>query len=389
MGKLFRAGIFVLGCMAAVVLLFAAAAYTYSFYLANYDYRLDGWPEKSAFGEPVAWKTEFPGKLRILAIQGGALHGLADLEILKALEERSGKPVYELFDFVAGASTGAIITALLLNPDDSTGKPVSAEEAIAIYERFAKQILDSPLHHRLLTGYGLLGPLLLNRGRVDAAESVFDDDRFNELLRPAMFPSFSQKTGDLHLFRNWQAGDANLYLKTLVTAVTSVPAVFPAVVFVGGESQGGFYGDPALILNAPGDLAYLHARSNLPDVSEVVVVALGTVRDLQITDETGIEGGIVRWFDPVFRMISRGEKTVSLYALEQHDRFDTSVSIATFAFESSVPADSSGFDPSEEAIAVIRQAGQDFVADNGKDLDKLIHELTTDAGLQHGSTVPD
>ncbi|MCG8385698.1 MAG: patatin-like phospholipase family protein, partial [Cytophagales bacterium] len=191
MRKLFRACIFALGCITAVVITYVAVAFIYSSYIVNYEYELTGWPDETEFGDPMPWKTEYPGKVRILAIQGGALHGLADLEILKTLEERSGKRIHELFDFFAGTSTGAVVSALLLDPDAKTGQPVTAHEAIEIYEKFSKDILDTPLHHTVLTGFGMLGPMMQNRGRFDAADVVFGDTRFNELLRPAMFPSFS------------------------------------------------------------------------------------------------------------------------------------------------------------------------------------------------------
>ncbi len=373
--RLLRFCVSFLGALVLAAALYLATAYAYSRYLAQYQHRLVAWPPQSEFEEPVAIRTEDPKRVRILSIEGGALYGLADLEVLKAIEEKSGQPIHRLFDFVAGSSTGAIIATLLLNPDPKTGRPLSVDEAIAAYEEFSGKVLDSPLHHTVLTGFGVFGPLMTNRGRIESTSRFVGDARFNDLLLPAMFPAYSQETEGLKVFRNWDRTEGNLYLRALVPAVTSAPAVFPGIALLGDDGEQ-FYGDPALFSNVPADLAYLHARTHLPDVEEFVVVSLGTTRDFSLPERLLVRGGLADWFTPIFRLLYRGETNVSLGALERHAQFDSAIDVSLTVLSPVLGRDLSGFDPLPENIAAIRRAGQDYVSENEKPIDNVVKQLT-------------
>lgn len=53
------------------------------------------------------------GNKTILCLDGGGIRGILTIQLLKKLEEAAGIPCYELFDFVAGTSTGGIIAGLI------------------------------------------------------------------------------------------------------------------------------------------------------------------------------------------------------------------------------------------------------------------------------------
>ena len=65
---------------------------------------------------------------RILSIDGGGVRGIIPACVLAALEQTTGKPAREHFDFVAGTSTGAVIAGAL-----AAGIP--AERLVSLYER--------------------------------------------------------------------------------------------------------------------------------------------------------------------------------------------------------------------------------------------------------------
>src|SRR5450432_517190 len=54
-----------------------------------------------------------PTHRAILCLDGGGIRGILTLQLLKALEAQAGAPCHQIFDMVAGTSTGAIIAGLI------------------------------------------------------------------------------------------------------------------------------------------------------------------------------------------------------------------------------------------------------------------------------------
>ncbi len=51
---------------------------------------------------------------RILFLDGGGMRGLLEIEMLSQIEKRTGRRIVELFDWIVGTSTGAIIALALV-----------------------------------------------------------------------------------------------------------------------------------------------------------------------------------------------------------------------------------------------------------------------------------
>ena len=89
--------------------------------------------------------------MRVLAIDGGGIRGLIPALVLAELERRAGRQVFELFDLIAGTSTGGILACALCAPE-----ALPAAELVALYEEEGPEIFDRSLFQRIRSAEGLL-----------------------------------------------------------------------------------------------------------------------------------------------------------------------------------------------------------------------------------------
>ena len=89
--------------------------------------------------------------MRVLSIDGGGIRGLIPALVLTEIEKRSGKQVWELFDLIAGTSTGGILACALCAPD-----PLPAEQLVALYEEEGPRIFKTSIWQRIHSVEGLV-----------------------------------------------------------------------------------------------------------------------------------------------------------------------------------------------------------------------------------------
>jgi hypothetical protein len=79
-------------------------------------------------------RLKVPEKNRaILCLDGGGIRGIMTIQLLKELEEQAGAPCHEIFDMVAGTSTGGIIAGLV-----ASGR--TAVEIEQLYRTFVTKV---------------------------------------------------------------------------------------------------------------------------------------------------------------------------------------------------------------------------------------------------------
>lgn len=100
----------------------------------------------------------------ILSIDGGGIRGIIAIEILRHLERLTGRKVQEIFDYIIGVSTGAIIAAVIASGAGNL------ETATQMYHTLSKQMFGNT---------SLIG----GTSRLVWSHSYYDTDAWEELLQ--------------------------------------------------------------------------------------------------------------------------------------------------------------------------------------------------------------
>jgi patatin-like phospholipase/acyl hydrolase len=77
---------------------------------------------------------------RVLSIDGGGIRGLIPALICSSIEKSAGKPLRELFDLIAGTSTGGILAMGYGLPS----KTLTAEDLVNLYKQDGPSIFANP-----------------------------------------------------------------------------------------------------------------------------------------------------------------------------------------------------------------------------------------------------
>ncbi|MBX2989735.1 MAG: patatin-like phospholipase family protein [Bacteroidetes bacterium] len=234
-----------------------------------------------------------PGPKKILALDGGGIRGILTIEILAAIEktlrERQSTRdmvLSDYFDFVAGTSTGAIISTCI-----SLGMSVDAIRKFYIdsgAEMFDKAFFLKLLHHKY-NDEKLRGKLQ----EVIGKDTTLGSDKLRTLLLLVMRNATTDSPWLVtnnpaakynRLERRQNPGDCNLDIPLwqLVRASTAAPVFFPPEEVQVGKKKFIFVDGGITTYNNPSFAAFLTATVEPYNVNwktgeqEMLVVSVGT-----------------------------------------------------------------------------------------------------------------
>ena len=302
-------------------------------------------------------------RVRILSIDGGGIRGLVPALVLAELEARTGRPVAELFDLVAGTSTGGILACALCRPD-----PLPARELVGLYRTEGPVIFRRSLGRRITSVEGLVderhsaGPL------EEVLARYLGTTRMSEATTRLLVPAYDLEAREPRFFKSWRA-DLDAPMAAVARATSAAPTYFEPA-----HLDGRWLIDGGLVANSPAMCAYAEAARLALDaeLGPVRVVSLGTGRQTRAIPGPRATGwGLIGWARPVIDVVFDGVTDAVDYQLREllgpdaYDRFEVDLDRASDALD----------DAGERNLALLAEQAAGLIATRSEDLDRVVAGL--------------
>lgn len=242
---------------------------------------------------------------RILSIDGGGVRGIIPAIILSSIEERTGKPISQLFDLIAGTSTGGILALGLTKPDQS-GKPeFSAAQLCSLYQREIPNIFRDP---RSWWG-NLLSPKYRSFAFQKVLKNAFTDSRLKSAVTDVLIPTYDIENRTPYIFKSKlarQNSESDFPMRDVALAASASPTLFHPVPIKYSSTNSSIYMvDGGVFANNPSIIAFAEIKSILADENDsYFMVSLGTGRsERPLTDEFVSLWGYVQWSRPMLELV--------------------------------------------------------------------------------------
>ena len=229
---------------------------------------------------------------RVLSLDGGGVRGVVTAEWLGELQNHLEGPLVDRFDLVCGASTGAILAALLgIGADPKGLSDLYMERAFEIFPYGLAWAKD---RFRRIFSQGISAPIYSGENFNRILRDFFGaDTKFGDSKIPLVIPTYSASTGRPLIFDSKE--HAELPLWEVVRASAAAPIFLPAhVMAVAGEQH--ILMDGGLVFNNPSLLGVMTLENRGVHQDDIEIFSLGTGESPPIKSvDLAVNGGILEW----------------------------------------------------------------------------------------------
>lgn len=323
---------------------------------------------------------------KVLSIDGGGIRGIIPAMVLAEIEDRTGKSIAEMFDLIAGTSTGGILALGLAMPDDGGGEPrYRAEDLIGLYEKEGPRIFSDragPVRSAFEERYP-------SRGVEEVLGEYFEETRLKDALTRVFVTSYEIQLRAPFFFRSEKAkseADYDFPMRQVARATSAAPTYFePAKVETEGPVDYYALVDGGVFANNPAMCAYVEARrildakdSPYPPGTDALVVSMGTG---QLTDRLRYEEvaswGLLEWARPVIDVVFDGVSDTVDFQLKEllfptKDRTRRYYRFQTELVEVSDAMDDAG----PENVRDLKLLARTMIDEEGEKLSELCERLS-------------
>lgn len=324
--------------------------------------------------------------IKVLSIDGGGIRGLIPAMILAKIEEMTSKPISQLFDLIAGTSTGGILSLLLTMPSkDNKDKPAyTANDLIKLYTENGKKIFSSNIFHKIISMDGISDEKYPSSGIESVLKEYFGKSMLSEALTNIIVPAYELSLREPFFFKSIHAKNStkinhDFYMWQAARATSAAPTYFePYKLGIGDKDGADYYAliDGGVFANNPGMCAYAEAKVMFGNTPEILMLSLGTGEHTRcIPYGEAKDWGLLKWAKPILGTVFGGVSDTVDYQLSQvladERYYRMQASLAQLGSDAMD-------DASEENIHELKLLALELINEwlkNGK-LEKLCNKLT-------------
>jgi uncharacterized protein len=301
--------------------------------------------------------------MRVLSIDGGGIRGLIPALVLAEVERRSGRRVWELFDLIAGTSTGGILACALCAPD-----PLPAEQLVSLYEDEGPAIFDRSVRQRIRSGEGLLDEKYGADALERALERFLSDKRLAESKPDLLVPAYDMGEPGPYFFKSRKARDEgeDYPLSVVARATSAAPTYFEPFPLADQALV-----DGGVFATNPAMCAFAEVMRFQP-TAEIVLLSLGTGQRTRRRGFADVKDwGLVEWARPILDVVFDGVSDAVHYQLEhaldagRYWRLQVELTRASDDLD----------DASEKNLLDLRGHAEELIAASSADIDAAIAAL--------------
>lgn len=318
----------------------------------------------------------------MLSVDGGGIRGIIPAVLLAEIERRTNRHTADLFDLIAGTSTGGILTLGLVKPGAQPGIPAySAAELVQFYIEQGPNVFS----RSILQSVESVGGLLMARYSAAPIEAVlhgfFGETRLKEAVTPVLITSYELVLRSPFFFRSERARtrpDYDYPMRVVARATSAAPTYFPPErVFADGTGKFWALIDGGVFANNPAACAYVEAKVVHPEAPSIRMVSLGTgAVDNPISFHDAEHWGIAQWARPLFSVVLDSAAATVDYELQKLLPTDADHKGRYFRLQAKLDAANQTLDDaSPENVQQLKLAAGKMIADRSGEIDEICAHL--------------
>jgi patatin-like phospholipase/acyl hydrolase len=335
-------------------------------------------------------------KIRILSIDGGGIRGILPgivlTQIEKKLQEKTGDlnlRLSDMFDFMAGTSTGGILTLAYLTPNKENRPKLSAQDAVNIYLDRGDEIFDVSAWQKIKSGKGILDEKYNASELEEALEDTFGDLKLSNLLKPCIITSYDIRNGKPHFFKQHKSenGIHNFKIRDVARATSAAPTYFETARIKNELGTPYPLIDGGVFVNNPSLVAYSEVRTmnfngmeHLPTAKDMMIVSIGTGSvSKKYEYKKAKNWGAVGWIKPIIEiMMSANSQTVDYHLMRIFETLNDTDKKDYHRLEPKiVTADTEMDNAKVENLQKLKEYGLNYISDANvdKELNEIVEKL--------------